>query len=142
MIHRHFVKLVLVKFVLTASIILGISQSGFADPPAHAQNNKPQTLFSAPPQNGDHSDKAAACPPGLAKKTPDCVPPGQAKKAYRVGDVISWDDVHVVSQPGYYGLSTPPTGDRYAIVNGQLVRVDEESRQILSILRMVEAILD
>lgn len=28
---------------------------------------------------------AAACPPGLAKKTPACIPPGQARQAFSVG---------------------------------------------------------
>ena len=27
----------------------------------------------------------AGCPPGLAKKNPPCIPPGQAKKLYNVG---------------------------------------------------------
>jgi len=27
----------------------------------------------------------AGCPPGLAKKNPPCIPPGQAKKLYGVG---------------------------------------------------------
>ncbi len=28
---------------------------------------------------------AGGCPPGLAKKNPPCIPPGQAKKLYGVG---------------------------------------------------------
>ncbi|RNF33483.1 hypothetical protein A7A09_016755 [Paracoccus methylarcula] len=85
------------------------------------------------------------CPPGLAKKSPSCVPPGQAKKhgiRLGVGDFIDWDDVHIVTRPGRYGLSMPPDGNRYAIVDGQLVRVNRDSGKILSILRLVDAILD
>ncbi|MFL6830893.1 MAG: hypothetical protein ACJ8D5_09800 [Sphingomicrobium sp.] len=31
----------------------------------------------------------ALCPPGLWKKTPQCVPPGQAKRAFREGQRLS-----------------------------------------------------
>ena len=83
------------------------------------------------------------CPPGLARKSPSCVPPGQAKKSgLRVGDVIDLGSAHIVTRPGAYGLSTPPAGDRYAIVDGRLVRVDPDSGKVLSILRLIDAILD
>ena len=82
------------------------------------------------------------CPPGLARKDPACVPPGQARKALGAGSVIDWDDVHVVTRPGLYGLSEPPTGQRYVIVDGRLVRVDSRTSKILSIIRLVDAIVD
>lgn len=82
------------------------------------------------------------CPPGLAKKDPACVPPGQAKKALGAGSVIDWNDVHVVTRPGLYGLSEPPAGQRFAIVDGRLVRVDSQTSKILSIIRLVDAIVD
>lgn len=59
-----------------------------------------------------------------------------------VGDIIDWNDVHVVTRPGRYGLSIPPDGDRYAVIDGQLVRVSSDSGKVLSILRVVDAILD
>lgn len=82
------------------------------------------------------------CPPGLAQKDPPCVPPGQAKKGRSVGNVVDWDTVHVVTRPGLYGLSDPPSGQRYAIVDGRLVRVDGQTSKILSVIRLVDAILD
>ncbi|SET42774.1 RcnB family protein [Paracoccus homiensis] len=88
---------------------------------------------------------AQGCPPGLAKKSPSCVPPGQAKKISRgfvVGDVIDIRRAHVVSHPGRYGLSNPPEGDLYVVKDGRLVRVDGRTGQILSILRVVDALLD
>ena len=84
---------------------------------------------------------ANVCPPGLAKKSPACVPPGQAKKDM-VGSVVRWNDVHIVTRPGLYGLGDPPSGQRYAVVDGRLVRVDRDTGRILSILRLVDAILD
>lgn len=84
-----------------------------------------------------------ACPPGLAKKDPACVPPGQARKGgVVVGDRIDWDRAHIVTRPGLYGLAVPPQGQRYAVVDGRLVRIDEQSARILSIVRLVDALLD
>lgn len=37
-------------------------------------------------RNGPSVHLAQGCPPGLAKKNPPCVPPGQAKKIYRGDD--------------------------------------------------------
>lgn len=96
-------------------------------------------------RDGVAIQRLAACPPGLAKKDPACIPPGQAKKAggqLLVGQIIDLDRVHMITRPGRYGLSGAPSGNRYAIVDGKLIRVDPKTGQILSILRSVEAILD
>lgn len=87
------------------------------------------------------ANAAARCPPGLAKKSPACVPPGQARKGL-VGSVVDWSDVHVVRKPGLYGLANAPNGQRYAIVNGKLVRIDSQTAKVLSVIRAVDAILD
>lgn len=135
----------------TACLLLAASPiSVFAEPPAHAKAKggagqaKQQLVVKR-----DNVERLVTvsgnCPPGLAKKSPACVPPGQAKKhdiRLGIGDLIDWNDVHVVTRPGRYGLSMPPSGNRYAIVDGQLVRVNEDSGKILSILRLVDAILD
>ncbi|TRW97245.1 RcnB family protein [Paracoccus sp. M683] len=88
----------------------------------------------------------ANCPPGLAKKSPACVPPGQARRGGNngivIGDVLDLDDIHVITQPGLYGLGDPPRGNRYAIIDGQLVRVDSDTGRLLSFIRLVNAILD
>ena len=96
----------------------------------------------------DRDIVVANCPPGLAKKNPPCIPPGQARRGngehrgLSVGDVLDWDDIHIVNQPGLYGLGNPPDGNRYAIVDGRLVRVESETGRLLSIIRLVNAILD
>lgn len=111
-------------------------------------HGKSSDRLRAAPRRPDTSFAIAGCPPGLAKKSPACVPPGQAKKAparqygNSVGQYVDLNRVHVISHPGRYGLSTPPRGNRYAIVDGRLVRVDAGSGQILSILRIIDAILD
>lgn len=136
-----------------ACLLLAASPiSAIAEPPAHAKAkakggaSKGKQHVVVKRENVDRRIIVAGnCPPGLAKKNPACLPPGQAKKhdiRHGIGDFIDWNDVHVVTRPGRYGLSMPPSGNRYAIVDGQLVRVNEDSGKILSILRLVEAILD
>ncbi|MFC0200211.1 hypothetical protein [Paracoccus rhizosphaerae] len=40
-----------------------------------------------------------------------------------------------IAVPGTYGLGLSPVGHRYAIVGGYLVRIDDRSGKILSVLR-------
>ena len=86
-------------------------------------------------------DQGARCPPGLAKKSPACVPPGQARNGL-VGRVMNWRDVHLVRKPGLYGLAEAPRGQRYAIIDGRLVGIDASTAKVLSVIRTVDAILD
>lgn len=85
---------------------------------------------------------ATHCPPGLAKKNPPCIPPGQAKKGVVIGESVDLGTVHIVTRPGLYGLGDAPEGAQYAIIDNRLVRVDSRTGQILSIIRLVNAILD
>lgn len=97
--------------------------------------------------HGGHS----FCPPGLAKKNPPCVPPGQARKDrhdddryhdhdhyYRVGDYIHRDYV-VLRDPLTYGLD--PRGT-YWRVGDNLFRVDGQSGRILATLGLLSALLN
>ncbi len=102
--------------------------------------------------HGGHGTHAAFCPPGLAKKDPPCVPPGQARKhggghghgdgdhvhVYRVGDVIRGDYV-LIRDPRAYGLE--PAGT-YWQVGDDLFRVDSASGRILAALGSFSALLD
>lgn len=84
----------------------------------------------------------AGCPPGATGA--GCLPPGQTKAGAGVvvGQVLNLKRAHIVSHPGRYGLGNAPSGNRYAIVGGHLVRVDAGSGKVLSILRMVDDVLD
>ncbi|MBK4215267.1 hypothetical protein JJJ17_04935 [Paracoccus caeni] len=65
--------------------------------------------------------------------------PGSAEAGeVAVGDVVSLEQAVIVEQPEDYGLALAPEGDRYAIINDMLVRIDPENGKILSILRPVE----
>jgi Ni/Co efflux regulator RcnB len=102
----------------------------------------------------------AGCPPGLAKKSPACVPPGQARKAehreerhddrhwdrdhhrvYYIGERVD-DGYHLIRDPRVYGLPYPDDGTRYVISDGQLMRVDSGTMKVLNLVRAVNAILD
>jgi Ni/Co efflux regulator RcnB len=85
-----------------------------------------------PRRGGDHVVIADArtypsCPPGLAKKNPPCVPPGQVNKANRVliGQPVPSGAVYVVPQPVLSTLPPPPLGYRYAVVGNQVVLVSD-----------------
>jgi hypothetical protein len=66
----------------------------------------------------------ASCPPGLAKKGNGCLPPGQAKKRYVIGQPLP---SAIVVQPVPVVLETrlgpAPDGYRYALVDGDLVKL-------------------
>ena len=138
------------RHIIAAATVLGLALTPFtsvANPGIGSKNaykaGKHIKIQKSARRSSPERVYAQGCPPGLAKKSPACVPPGKAKKsAVRVGDVINLRNVHIISRPGAYGLSNPPSGDRYAVVDGRLVRVDSRTGKILSILRLVDAILD
>lgn len=83
--------------------------------------------------------QAAHCPPGLAKKNPPCVPPGQVGKArYRVGDRITGDYI-LIRDPGRYRLDPNQT---YYRVGDYVYRVDRDTRKVLDFLGAAAALLN
>ncbi|WP_238991822.1 hypothetical protein [Gemmobacter caeruleus] len=97
-------------------------------------------------KHGGHAviaQSAGHCPPGLAKKSPACIPPGQAKKhqggvtVYRPGEVIDRDYI-VIRDPGRYGL---PDGTYYR-VGDYLYRVDRDTRAVLDLIGAVNTLLN
>jgi Ni/Co efflux regulator RcnB len=75
------------------------------------------------------------CPPGLAKKNNGCLPPGQAKKRYVVGQPLP-QGVHIADLPR--DLSTRigpfPSGYRYGMVDGDVVLISLTTRQVVDII--------
>ena len=75
------------------------------------------------------------CPPGLAKKDNGCLPPGQAKKRYVVGQrlpsIVVIEPVPRVLLPR---LSVAPAGYRYAYVDGDVLLINAASRLVADVI--------
>lgn len=89
------------------------------------------------------------CPPGLAKKNPPCVPPGLARKAgtgddeddrVHVGQVVNRETVVYLTDYPRYHLPPLPPGSRYAVVDGNIVVIDDESYRILQWIKVFTAL--
>jgi Ni/Co efflux regulator RcnB len=101
--------------------------------PAMADNNG-----KGPKKGNGYGQTAGHCPPGLAKKNPPCVPPGQARAQYDVGDRIT-DDWIVVRDPWRYGIRDPGT---YWRVGDVVFRVDPQTGLVLAVIGALAALSD
>ena len=90
---------------------------------------------------------AANCPPGLAKKNPPCVPPGQAKKGVTTrewlqrGDRLD-RDYDRVRDPWRYRLPTIGNNEGYYRDGRIVYRVDEQTRRVVDWILLTDAILN
>lgn len=85
------------------------------------------------------------CPPGLARKTPACVPPGHARKAdirygRKVGDRLRANDYVLVRDYRPYDLKRDANWNYYRDDN-RIFRVDNDTQQILAIFDLARALL-
>lgn len=72
------------------------------------------------------------CPPGLAKKNNGCMPPGQAKKQWNVGQPLPTTVVfHPVPQQIVVSLPPVPVGHRYVQVAGDVLLVAVGSMMVV-----------
>ena len=75
----------------------------------------------------------ASCPPGLAKKNPPCVPPGQVGKSYHRyerGEILE-GDYRIIRDPARYRLDR--NGD-YAVLGDYVYRIDPDTRKVLNLI--------
>lgn len=84
---------------------------------------------------------AGGCPPGLAKKNAQCMPPGQHKKMFSVGQRLpyGYNGYTPYDQIPYdlrrqYGLNDD---DRYIYRDDYLYRVDPTTMLVTQILRSI-----
>ncbi|MDO5529039.1 MAG: hypothetical protein Q4F71_06510 [Paracoccus sp. (in: a-proteobacteria)] len=77
-------------------------------------------------------------PQGL---TEDAVP-SPAQTELRVGDRLTPAEVHIITHPGRYGLGTELRGSVYGVAYGRLIRLDEKTLRVQSIMRVVSGVLD
>ncbi len=88
-----------------------------------------------------HKYGGALCPPGLAKKTPACMPPGQAKRLFREGQRVTrnyryytpFGDIPM-SLRDRYDLSSQ---NRYIYRDNVIYVVDPRTRLISDIINAV-----
>lgn len=87
-----------------------------------------------------HARYVADCPPGLAKKSPACIPPGKVGKRYgtRIGDTLRVRDYMLIRDLDRYGLEQR-RGWNYYRDDGRIYRVDSGTRKILAVLNLIDA---
>lgn len=87
-----------------------------------------------------YEHRAQGCPPGLAKKSPACIPPGQAKKyrSYHRGERIR-DGYVLVRDPWRYGLDRDGT---YYRVGDNFYRVNRKTGEVLDLLGALGRVLN
>lgn len=89
--------------------------------------------FAAPSMAGGPKH----CPPGLAKKG-SCVPPGQAKKQYQVGQPLPATVQYVPVQTTLY--PAPPAGTLYGQVDGDVLLIAEGTRRVIELIGIADAL--
>lgn len=82
------------------------------------------------------------CPPGLAKKTPACVPPGLANKGatgreWRRGDRVSGYDYIVIRDWDRYRLAPPRSGEQYIRIADNLLKIDRDTLEVITFIGLV-----
>ncbi|WP_265500577.1 hypothetical protein [Paracoccus beibuensis] len=94
---------------------------------------------------GNHEGRGHAghCPPGLAKKSPACVPPGHARQderryGNRTGEVLRIGDYVVIRDPARYDLERRD-GWNYYRDDNNIYRVDRDTQRVLAVLNLVRA---
>lgn len=84
---------------------------------------------------------AGGCPPGLARKAVPCMPPGQARKLYGIGDrlppgagsPISYGALPRSVRSRYQSSLSPHS--RYVSTNGYVYRVTPTTRVVQGVVR-------
>lgn len=77
------------------------------------------------------------CPPGLAKRNPPCVPPGQVGTNYRIGDIYGGDGYWDRGDRARYGLPRLSPGESYYRVGNSFLRVDDDTRLVLELIEVL-----
>jgi Ni/Co efflux regulator RcnB len=141
------------KKLTILTVVLSLCTAGvvFADKPEKAAQGKDQSKAQGKAKNkgqakargndahvtvvfGDKDRSAARdyfvsrygrgnCPPGLAKKNNGCLPPGQARKRYVVGQRLSPDVIYIDAPADLVVRLSPPSGHKYVVVDGDLVKL-------------------
>ena len=78
---------------------------------------------------------AGRCPPGLAKKNNGCLPPGQAKRMWNMGEPLPRQVAYYpIPRELYAQLTPPPYGYQYVRVDNDILLMVIATRLIAGVL--------
>jgi hypothetical protein len=128
-------------FLIAGAAALASAGAASAKPP-HAKGHKGHGAPVIQDHRGHVGYGTGGCPPGLAKKNPQCMPPGQYKKLFEVGQrvplgykgLLGYNALPYDLRSRYGGLD--PYG-RYIYDQHYLYRVDPATMVVSQILRAV-----
>lgn len=129
--------------LLIGAAALATSGAALAKPGHANGHGKPQHAKVHDGDRGHWGYGIGGCPPGLAKKTPACVPPGQAKKLFALGQRVPFGyrglmgyDALPYDLRSRYGYGLDPYG-RYIYDNNYLYQVDPTTYVVSRILSAI-----
>ena len=124
--------------IMLAGATLLAATPAYAKPDHSKHANKGKAPHAQMAHGSGQGYGKGGCPPGLAKKSPACVPPGQARKQFKVGERLpnGYNGYTPYSKIPYdlrrqHGLNT---ADRYIYRDDQLYRVDPKTQVIQQVL--------
>ena len=83
------------------------------------------------------------CPPGLAKKNPPCVPPGQVGKSWNRGDRIYGDYILIPRDDWRrWDLRDYDDDSTYLRIDNQILRVARDTLIVIEAVRIIDNALD
>ncbi len=83
------------------------------------------------------------CPPGLAKKAVPCVPPGQVRKAWRVGEPLPRGTRFVIIEDyRRHGLPRPGRGTQYVRVDNDVLRIAIATARVIESVTTIGRLLN
>ena len=126
-------------FILAGASALAFAGPAFAKPgQGHGNGHGNGYGYDDHGKGGLYGYGVGGCPPGLAKKHNGCMPPGQARKLYRVGQrfPLSYGNRWSYNQIPYdlrrqYGFEPD---DRYYYGDGYVYRVDPKTMLVSQVL--------
>ena len=102
-------------------------RGGGPDGPVVVSSRDRDTVYSY--YRGEYA--AGNCPPGLAKKNNGCLPPGQAKKMWAIGQPLPAGVYYEVLPPMLLGrLSPAPAGYQYVRVASDVLMLAVGTRMV------------
>ena len=124
-------------FLLAGATALGIAAPALAKP-GNGNGHGNSHGYDDHGRGSQYGYGIGGCPPGLAKKNNGCMPPGQAKKLYNVGQrfPLSYGNRWSYNQVPYdlrqqYGFNPY---DRYYYGDGYVYRVDPKTQLIQQVV--------